>query len=326
MRYVSFAQEFEDIILYSALGKHVKRGIYVDVGANDPCIISVTKFFYDRGWRGMNIEPLDDMYQLLCLERPEDENINAGVSDENGEMELGIMGTGSTFNETDASVRKCRKPVRKLAALWEQSRFCGKDVHFCKIDVEGFEKQVLKGIDFSKFRPWIFVIESTVPGTDIPCYAEWEDILTDNGYLCALRHGANSYYIAKDKEFLAEGLVCFGDMFIGNDILKVGYGTGYRNVINRLNEAARIALFGAGSYMNNFFRVFGKRYKPSIIVDNSVEKQGEEIFGIKIQSPEILRNYAGDKMTVLICCERTEEIKKQLDEMDITDYIEYQYI
>lgn len=326
MRYISYAQEFEDIIIFSALGGHVDKGIYVDIGANDPNVISVTKFFYDRGWRGINIEPLDDKYRLLCVERMEDENINTGVSDENGELEFNIMGTGSTFSTTDVSAEKIKKPVKRFSDLWVQSKFYGKEVHFCTIDVEGYEKQVLNGIDFTKFRPWIFVIESVTPNTEIPCYDKWESILINNGYLCQLAHGANRYYVEKEKEFLIDGLVNFGNMFIQNDVLKIAYRGGYSDMIDKLDQSDKIALFGAGGYLNNFLEVYGKRYKPSIIVDNSVIKQGQEIFGIRVQSPDILKKYSENELTVLICCEKAEEIKNQLDEMNIRNYIEYCYI
>ena len=51
---VSYAQEYEDIILFRYLHT-VAKGFYIDVGCNDPEEISVTRFFYDRGWNGINI-------------------------------------------------------------------------------------------------------------------------------------------------------------------------------------------------------------------------------------------------------------------------------
>ena len=38
----------------------------------------------------------------------------------------------------------------------------GRNVDFCKIDVEGGEKNVLLGYDFINYRPKVFCIESTV--------------------------------------------------------------------------------------------------------------------------------------------------------------------
>ena len=50
MRFESYAQFLEDLVLHCAL-KDVDKGFYIDVGANDPTDLSVTKFFYDRGCR-----------------------------------------------------------------------------------------------------------------------------------------------------------------------------------------------------------------------------------------------------------------------------------
>ena len=71
MRFESYAQFLEDMVLYCAL-KDVDKGFYIDVGANDPTNLSVTKFFYDRGWHGINIEPLPDKCALLAEMRPRD--------------------------------------------------------------------------------------------------------------------------------------------------------------------------------------------------------------------------------------------------------------
>jgi hypothetical protein len=72
------------------------------------------------------------------------------------------------------------------------------NIHFCKIDVEGFEKQVLEGMDWN-YRPWVFCMESTKPNTEIPCHEEWEHILLENGYALKYTHGINRYYIDSDN-------------------------------------------------------------------------------------------------------------------------------
>ena len=83
MSFISYAQNLEDVMLYRAL-KYVERGFYIDVGAMHPTINSVTKAFYDRDWRGINIEPSPEYFDSLQQERPEDINLNVviGLVDE----------------------------------------------------------------------------------------------------------------------------------------------------------------------------------------------------------------------------------------------------
>ncbi len=79
-----------------------------------------------------------------------------------------------------------------------------KKIHFCKIDVEGGEKDVLLGYDFNIYRPKVFCIESTKPGTSIPCHNEWEDILLKNDYSFIYQYKINRYYIDNRIEGLRE--------------------------------------------------------------------------------------------------------------------------
>lgn len=227
MRYESYAQELEDIILYVAL-QDVDEGFYIDIGANDPVEISVTKFFYDRGWNGINVEPLRSKCALLENERPRDTNLCVGIANKRGEMSIVAAGSGSTFSDKVAqnagysNNKKYMKTILTLSDIFEQ--YCSKNqqIHFCKIDVEGYEKQVLEGVnDWSGYRPWIFVIEAVKPGTSIPDYEQWEDILLNNGYILAYRTVTNRYYLDKRKEHLIEK---FGEIqkFISkNSIVKM---------------------------------------------------------------------------------------------------------
>src|SRR4051794_10819280 len=78
MAFVSYSQNFEDIMLWRAL-HNVSNGRYIDVGAHDPNIESVTRAFYERGWSGINIEPVDAEYQKLLLHRPRDVNLKVAL-------------------------------------------------------------------------------------------------------------------------------------------------------------------------------------------------------------------------------------------------------
>ncbi len=83
--FISYAQNGEDVLLYRAL-RHVVRGCYIDVGAADPVIDSVTCAFYERGWRGINIEPSPAAFARLAAARPEDLNLNIAAGETDGEM------------------------------------------------------------------------------------------------------------------------------------------------------------------------------------------------------------------------------------------------
>ena len=52
--FVSYAQNFEDVILNRAL-KSVTNGFYIDIGAEDPVTDSVSLAFYNKGWRGVHV-------------------------------------------------------------------------------------------------------------------------------------------------------------------------------------------------------------------------------------------------------------------------------
>src|SRR5258706_13433154 len=83
--HVTFAQEGEDQLLQRFFYGR-ERGFYVDIGAHHPRRFSNTCVFYDKGWRGINIEPNPEAIQSFICERPGDINLCCGISDHKGEM------------------------------------------------------------------------------------------------------------------------------------------------------------------------------------------------------------------------------------------------
>lgn len=67
-----------------------------------------------------------------------------------------------------------------------------------KIDVEGFEEQVLKGMNLKLYRPDIFIIEATEPRTFIPAHESWEPHLLSNNYEFIMFDGISRYYVAEN--------------------------------------------------------------------------------------------------------------------------------
>ena len=222
MRFESYAQFFEDLVLYCAL-KDVDKGFYIDVGANDPTNLSVTKFFYDRGWHGINIEPLPDKCALLAEMRPRDINLCVGLGAKRGKLNLFEDDMNSTFclEFAPATEHKRTKTILTLSEVYD--RYCpNQDVHFCKIDVEGYERQVLEGVtDWQKFRPWIFAMEATLPGTEIPCHDKWEDILLAHDYVPVAHVKINRYYVDVEREYLLLNFAKINQFIEQNDIVRL---------------------------------------------------------------------------------------------------------
>ena len=77
--FVSYAQNQEDVVLARALHPDDRRGFWVDVGAGDPVLDSVTAAFAERGWRGVNVEPLPREHERLCAARPADTNLRVAL-------------------------------------------------------------------------------------------------------------------------------------------------------------------------------------------------------------------------------------------------------
>jgi len=195
----SYAQYSEDVIL-AALLSDVGKGFYVDVGANYPIEDSVTKLFYNNGWRGINIEPIPIIFGLLQKDRPDDLNLNIGIGAEEGELEFfenEVIPGHSSFNQNKASysrddrLKKYKVKIKTLKNILKSNNV--KKIHFLKIDVEGFEDAVISGNDWSVYRPEVICIESGEEDVS------WRSTLTKNQYKLFINDGLNEYYIAEES-------------------------------------------------------------------------------------------------------------------------------
>lgn len=206
MSFVSYAQNLEDVVLWRAL-RGVEEGFYIDVGANDPNSDSVTKAFYDRGWRGINIEPLLSHWNDLQRDRPRDINLQCAVGHSRGELELweaDVRGWATSSPEVIEKYRReGREGVWHKVAVLTLSEICEAhafgDIHFLKIDVEGAEQSVIDGMDFGRFRPWVMVVEATLPNSMVENYQSWEQSVLRHGYRFVYADGLNRYYLAQER-------------------------------------------------------------------------------------------------------------------------------
>lgn len=207
MTFISYGQNFEDVILWRAL-KHIENGYFIDLGAAWPEEHSVTCAFYERGWSGINVEPNPQFWRLLQQERQRDRNLQIAIGDHTGTASLSVIsGTGLSTLDSGIAGRhaevgwqseQVEVPVTTLAELWANEVPPGQEVHFLKIDVEGSEEATLRSNDWIKNRPWIVVVEATLPLSQEASHESWEPILLGNRYAFAYADGLNRFYVAQE--------------------------------------------------------------------------------------------------------------------------------
>lgn len=208
--FISYAQNFEDVILWRAL-KHIHNGFYVDIGAQDPVIDSVSRGFYENGWRGVSVEPTPSYWEKLRQNRPDELVVQAAVGESADIIKFySFPATGlSTANADVAQQHKdngfvCEELTVKTISLASiLDGFQDRPIHWMKIDVEGMEGSVLRSWAGSKVRPWILVVEATQPQSQILSYDEWDDIILDNGYSFVYFDGLNRFYVSEHHQDLA---------------------------------------------------------------------------------------------------------------------------
>jgi FkbM family methyltransferase len=210
---VSYAQNFEDVLLRRLLHE-VKSGRYVDVGAQDPLEDSVTKWFYDCGWSGINIDPHPDYFAKLVRERPRDINLRLAVSDVEGSAEFCfVRNSGLSSLDLGAAAIAATHglkselgtvEVKTLNSILAQHAM--PEIHFLKIDVEGLEAQVLAGLDLAVYRPWVVLVEATEPVSTVTTWHRFESHLTGWGYQFVHFDGLNTWYLRDESIELAERL------------------------------------------------------------------------------------------------------------------------
>lgn len=204
--FTSYAQNLEDILLWRALG-HVPGGCYIDVGSHDPRCGSVSRGFYERGWRGIHFEPDPAYAALIRRDRPDEIVHEVALSDTEGTVRFvttktsGLStGAAEYADEYRRSGEVAEERDVKTTTLKNAcAAVAGRDVHWMKIDVEGMEESVLRGWDSRTLRPWIVVVEATRPNSSEPAHHAWDRLLVDADYRFVIFDGLNRFYVARER-------------------------------------------------------------------------------------------------------------------------------
>lgn len=167
-----FSQHGEDRLLRSIFLKK-KEGFYVDVGAHHPFRFSNTALFYQRGWRGLNIDATPGSMTLFKEYRARDINLEVAVSDQARVLTYHLFNEPAlnTFDSDYASQLQklpaspytlqstIELKTQTLAELLDQHLPPAQQIDFLSVDVEHHDLEVLRSNNWEKYRPAVVVCE-----------------------------------------------------------------------------------------------------------------------------------------------------------------------
>ena len=157
-----------DLLIKDILKNQKEKGIYIDVGSHHPLINNNTFILYKRGWRGINVDLDFNSIDMFNYFRPKDHNIQIALSNKIGFTDLYFFHNRSAKNTITKSRGKGAKSIKRVKTdtlnnIIKNSKINTKKIDFLSIDVEGNELNVLKGLNFKKYRPKIISIEFIKP-------------------------------------------------------------------------------------------------------------------------------------------------------------------
>lgn len=210
-RKISYSQCGEDLIvdfIFSVTGE--RTGTYLDIGAHHPTYLNNTAILYKKGWRGVNVDPLQKNMELFAKKRPQDVNICAGIATTTEMKNFYVLDpeTLSTFDEN-----VCRRYMAEGHGLRRTERvqfYSVKDllaraklkdgVDLLTIDIEGGEEMVIRGLIRCGIQPSVLICETARYSPDLRKAGKDQDLIENIkslGYLLYADTFVNSIFVSR---------------------------------------------------------------------------------------------------------------------------------
>ena len=171
--FTSYSQAREDVMLKFLFRKYLyekHKGFYIDIGAFDPTKGSNTRYLYNCGWSGLNIDANPTSIEKFNLYRKRDINLHIGISERPSEKPFFYFGKNdgiNSFSESFIKKNKSVKNVEKIFQVQTETLSSVLDLHLpnkqtidlMDIDVEGLDFEVVKSNNWKKYRPKILMVE-----------------------------------------------------------------------------------------------------------------------------------------------------------------------
>lgn len=216
-RVTMMAEYHQDYYLYTRHFSRLKRrGIYLDIAANDPRSASTT-YFLDAclGWEGMCVEA--DPRHTASLRKYRTCHVTSTcVSNSEGQkVSYLIHGVRGGISETNKNLKELqslektghRTPMTCTTVRRIMQENGVTHVDYLSLDVEGHELMVLQGVDWDRA---VFKV-ITVEATEKDIFPIVEDFLISKGY--------NRHIPTLDKESLSSGLLMYDAVFLHSSVV-----------------------------------------------------------------------------------------------------------
>jgi FkbM family methyltransferase len=202
-----YSQEGEDLFVKRYFPKKT-NGFFVDIGAHHPIKFSNTFLLYQRGWRGINIDPnLENIKEFERI-RPEDINLPIGISDKEDILTYYMFNEPAlnTFDKTEADKKNGLEHYRLIGSQQIQMKRLDSilevhvknhEIDLLTIDVESIEIKVLKSNNWKKHIPKLILIEQLEASIEELSKSEVYCFLTEKGYKLISKLQNTSIYIHK---------------------------------------------------------------------------------------------------------------------------------
>ena len=207
-KYLNGGSQFNEDIYLNSFFKKDYKGKFVDLGCFHPTRDNNTYRFYKKNWRGINIDLNPITIELFDFFRSKDININCAISDKRTLKKMYFVDNLSPLNTLDQNHLK----FLKKNFLFKKKDFKEKKiktenfnnilkkhnfykVDFLNIDLEGLEYEVIKSINFKKFKINLICIEILDHNKISKNKSKKiRQILKKNNFKCLKKIGVNSIF------------------------------------------------------------------------------------------------------------------------------------
>jgi FkbM family methyltransferase len=159
-----------------------RDGFFIEAGANDGFAQSNTYYFEKlRGWSGILVEPIPELYEKCVNERGRSIVFNCALvpSDYEGQsvtmlysnlmslvkgaqksevMDIEHVRRGMEIQKEVKDTYEITVPARTLSSILDEVGV--QEIDLLSLDVEGYELSVLRGLDLDRYRPKYMLVET----------------------------------------------------------------------------------------------------------------------------------------------------------------------